>query len=79
MKRQQGFGLISTIIILTIVAALGWLAFTRMANIKEQESANEAVERAKVNVDKANEARNKVQDVIDTTTEALNEIDGNSN
>jgi len=75
MKNQSGFGLISTIIIFTLVATVGWIIFVRMTNLQQEESASEAIERAKTNVDKANEASSKVKEAADATSELIDKID----
>ena len=77
MINQKGFGLISTIIVLAIVAAAGWLVFTRMTNVTADEKPDQAIDRAKDNVDQASEASKKAKDAIEETTEILDEINDN--
>ncbi len=67
MRNQQGFGLILTIIGLAITAALGWHIYSQYQSNSSspQQSAGDAVDEAKENVDKINEVQQQVQDVYD--------------
>lgn len=66
MKKDQGFGSISTIITLALAAVIGWYIYSNLSNSRTGESPTDAIDRAKTNVDKANDASNKVKDAVDS-------------
>ena len=70
-QNQSGFGFIAIIVVVAVLAFMGWVLLNRLGGADEtpEESASEIIDSAQESVDAANQAAEKAQSLFDQQPE----------